>query len=101
MYRIKVGGKQLIDSDVTPTNVPSIAPTGCSVGTKQGFSIIKYTGPNDTNNHTVPHGLSQEPDFIITKNLDATFNWDIYHSCLLYTSPSPRDATLSRMPSSA
>ena len=24
-----------------------------------------------------------------------------YHSCLLYTSPSPRDATLSRMPSSA
>ena len=26
-----------------------------------------------------------------------TFN----HACLLYTSPSPRDATLSRMPSSA
>ena len=24
-----------------------------------------------------------------------------YHACLLYTSPSPRDATLSRMPSSA
>ena len=24
-----------------------------------------------------------------------------YGSCLLYTSPSPRDATLSRMPSSA
>ena len=23
------------------------------------------------------------------------------HDCLLYTSPSPRDATLSRMPSSA
>ena len=28
--------------------------------------------------------------------------WDIYdYFCLLYTSPSPRDATLSRMPSSA
>ena len=26
---------------------------------------------------------------------------DIIKSCLLYTSPSPRDATLSRMPSSA
>ena len=26
---------------------------------------------------------------------------DGYTSCLLYTSPSPRDATLSRMPSSA
>ena len=27
--------------------------------------------------------------------------WVSFHSCLLYTSPSPRDATLSRMPSSA
>ena len=26
---------------------------------------------------------------------------DVYIPCLLYTSPSPRDATLSRMPSSA
>ena len=25
----------------------------------------------------------------------------VYQNCLLYTSPSPRDATLSRMPSSA
>jgi hypothetical protein len=55
---------------------------GASVGTKQGFSIIKYTGPNDTNNHEVPHGLSQAPDFIITKNLDDTYNYDIYHSSL-------------------
>ena len=28
-------------------------------------------------------------------------NFDLHSSCLLYTSPSPRDATLSRMPSSA
>ena len=27
--------------------------------------------------------------------------WDLDYLCLLYTSPSPRDATLSRMPSSA
>ena len=26
---------------------------------------------------------------------------DVLNTCLLYTSPSPRDATLSRMPSSA
>ena len=26
---------------------------------------------------------------------------DLYHICLLYTSPSPRDGLLSRMPSSA
>ena len=29
------------------------------------------------------------------------WRWHMYDTCLLYTSPSPRDATLSRMPSSA
>ena len=32
---------------------------------------------------------------------DAIYGGDGYDTCLLYTSPSPRDATLSRMPSSA
>ena len=32
---------------------------------------------------------------------DQELIFDRYSSCLLYTSPSPRDATLSRMPSSA
>ena len=31
--------------------------------------------------------------------VNAVIKWA--HTCLLYTSPSPRDATLSRMPSSA
>ena len=30
-----------------------------------------------------------------------SFEGDWYHTCLLYTSPSPRDRTRSRMPSSA
>ena len=30
-----------------------------------------------------------------------SYFYGLYESCLLYTSPSPRDATLSRMPSSA
>eukprot|EP00656_Telonema_subtile_P052663 TRINITY_DN73_c0_g1_i4.p1 TRINITY_DN73_c0_g1~~TRINITY_DN73_c0_g1_i4.p1 ORF type:complete len:159 (-),score=44.11 TRINITY_DN73_c0_g1_i4:39-515(-) len=33
--------------------------------------------------------------------LAAKFYDDIYYNCLLYTSPSPRDRTRSRMPSSA
>ena len=32
---------------------------------------------------------------------DEEWNWAELVICLLYTSPSPRDATLSRMPSSA
>ena len=33
--------------------------------------------------------------------LTSVVHSDRYNLCLLYTSPSPRDATLSRMPSSA
>ena len=32
---------------------------------------------------------------------DMAFLQDLYNRCLLYTSPSPRDGLLSRMPSSA
>ena len=35
------------------------------------------------------------------KGHTATINGATYNSCLLYTSPSPRDGLLSRMPSSA
>ena len=35
------------------------------------------------------------------KHLMEDLGADSLHTCLLYTSPSPRDATLSRMPSSA
>ena len=42
------------------------------------------------------HGYS---DFHLLMPLFACRKWD--GTCLLYTSPSPRDATLSRMPSSA
>ena len=34
-------------------------------------------------------------------NLAVKVSRKAFNSCLLYTSPSPRDATLSRMPSSA
>ena len=54
----------------------SITPTGSSVGTRQGFSIIKYTG--NGNAATIPHGLSQTPTFLIKKFISASSNWDIW-----------------------
>ena len=48
--------------------------------------------------HNRPGVLADKPNATITMNR-SIFN-DII-TCLLYTSPSPRDATLSRMPSSA
>ena len=48
--------------------------------------------------------LSWQLDHVgaLTRSIaDAQLLWHILRACLLYTSPSPRDATLSRMPSSA
>ena len=47
-------------------------------------------------------GYIYDPDEGIKKlNIEAGTAFLDIDSCLLYTSPSPRDATLSRMPSSA
>ena len=45
-----------------------ITPSGMSIGTKQGFSIVKYTG-NNTDGASIPHGLNKRPDLMIIKNL--------------------------------
>ena len=44
-----------------------------------------------------PTKISIEPEAIGHTNIEQT----LYYVCLLYTSPSPRDRTRSRMPSSA
>ena len=41
--------------------------TGASVGTKQGFSIIKFHTAGTNSGATIPHGLSKSPDFIVLK----------------------------------
>ena len=49
--------------------------------------------------------LGQDPEVRTTSNGQMVATLSIAtsesYNCLLYTSPSPRDATLSRMPSSA
>ena len=62
-----------------------ITPIGSSVGTKQGFSIIKYTGNGNNSAQSIPHGLGKTPSFIITKPLEATgdlMGWRCYHQSL-------------------
>ena len=87
LYGITVDGKLLVDQGVTPPNAPSIPSTGCSVGTKQGFSIIKYTADLAEVPNSIAHGLTQKPDFAIFKNLDSTLgatevDWGVYHSAM-------------------
>ena len=56
-------------------------------------------------NFTLNEVLDRESSLILSKisKNDFVISWDLDGDtiCLLYTSPSPRDATLSRMPSSA
>ena len=54
--------------------------------------------PINENEYIRPKNLKQ-----VISDSDAKMLMDsvLYKDCLLYTSPSPRDATLSRMPSSA
>ena len=85
---------------------------------KEGTRIIDYSGKIITNKQVDESDKydNNKPIYLFTLNkrytLDGDFSWNtaglINHSCdpnsqycLLYTSPSPRDGLLSRMPSSA
>ena len=57
---------------------PTVAATACSVGTKQGFSIIQYTG-NGTAGTQIGHGLNQDADKII---VTATYRKNLRLVCL-------------------
>ena len=55
--------------------------------------------------YQVPHcngGGYRDPSAVAEmRRIKSEGGWGVVFTCLLYTSPSPRDATLSRMPSSA
>ena len=99
---------------VNPTLQTTLNDTICT-GSNYTFNGIAYTtaGMYVTNltsatgcDSTVTLNLAVNPTLQTTLNdtictgSNYTFNGTMY-TCLLYTSPSPRDATLSRMPSSA
>ena len=48
-----------------------------SVNTTAGFSVTEFE--NVANSQTIGHGLSEKPQFIITKNVDNSVHWQIYH----------------------
>ena len=56
---------------------------------------------NGSDHNTILYNLSTSTTKIEPQWLWSKANWDLFQSCLLYTSPSPRDRQKSRMPSSA
>ena len=84
-------------------NQANATVTGCSIGTKQGFSIIRYNSTNVTGSVNFPHGLTKQPQIIITKNIatiSTTGAWGFYYNLTgayddTRTGPNTRWVTLN------
>ena len=69
--------------------------------------VVEAGPDNPIRVETDPETLEPMPYFTVRGRLEAAMSRPVFYelvehaACLLYTSPSPRDATLSRMPSSA
>ena len=63
------------------------------------YGQIMVTTTSHIGNYGIKMSESQSEEIFISGLICKSFS--SVNSCLLYTSPSPRDATLSRMPSSA
>lgn len=76
---VEVDGKVLLDSGVTPDNVPSMASTTRG-NSAAGFSIVSVENVSDTNTiRTAGHSLGSQPEFIISKNREFNDAWFVYH----------------------
>ena len=75
-------------------------PWSCSLPNPMLMSGTPFIGTEDISKNLIQHSFDpQETAFIVNAHsyLDVSGGF----GCLLYTSPSPRDGLLSRMPSSA
>ena len=64
----------------TSSNTDGSITSTVQVSNASGFSIVKWTGTGAQG--TIGHGLSSTPEMIISKRLDATNNWSVYHKDL-------------------
>ena len=82
-----------------------ITVSGGALSAFSATSSTVYTAtftPTASGATTIDVGGSTFTDAVGNNNTAATqFNWTYDGTCLLYTSPSPRDLSTSRMPSSA
>ena len=95
------------DSDLAPSSIHGV--TTCAMGScGVGFAPVRPTDHERL--IELMEGVEDIPGSALSEGI--TWGWETFpqymdalgkmpHTCLLYTSPSPRDRSLSRMPSSA
>ena len=60
----------------------TIDPTGASINTQSGLSILTYNGSGSETTGTIAHGLGKVPKWCLFKRRDASGNWMVYHASL-------------------
>ena len=65
-----------------------------------GYSVRFVMNVTDIDDKIILRAQKRRAEFVMSRAKKALMKEE-NEACLLYTSPSPRDATLSRMPSSA
>ena len=93
-------------SDIFPTDINVTKVSFSPANNIPSYNLSVNGNPSTTRPRTAPPltqaSLNSIEIINLTMSPNSFFNIQIeYIFCLLYTSPSPRDATLSRMPSSA
>ena len=78
---------------------------GCTIRSFQKY-LKRKAQLDDLNDDTISSFLSARSESVSSQTCRKEYDqltslWRYANSCLLYTSPSPRDGLLSRMPSSA
>ena len=86
------------DEPQAKTDVVRIATYNASLHRKKAGQLVRdLSDPNHLQGQQIAEIVQRiRPDILLINEIDYQAD-----GCLLYTSPSPRDATLSRMPSSA
>ena len=86
--------RHFLMQDSAPSSHPLniTRPKGSLVA--KAVAVFDFAGKNVSNRFDAAMGMPRETILVLPRVVVAEI-------CLLYTSPSPRDATLSRMPSSA
>jgi len=62
------------------SNFEGTIPSIVNANTANGFSIVKWEGTGAQG--TIGHGLNSAPEIIISKRIDSTNNWNVYHKDL-------------------
>ena len=91
----------------TVSNTDGSITSSVRANASAGFSIATYTSPNSSSDQSFGHGLNAKPDFVIVKNRDSAYSWDIYHSSLgynsslIFTTAATRSGAFSAEPTSS